>query len=54
VAIIREIELHEVSIVGKPAQPEARPEPVSVSTADLQAALGEAFAPGMGPVAASA
>jgi hypothetical protein len=47
VAIIREMDLVEVSIVSKPAQPDARIQRQSVDTADLRAALGEQWKPGM-------
>lgn len=47
VAIIREMELEEISLVSKPAHPEARLTSVSVSASDLQAGLGPEFTPGM-------
>jgi hypothetical protein len=47
VGIVRELELHEISIVRKPAQPEARFTSLPVSTEDLQEALGSSFVPGM-------
>lgn len=47
VAIIRQVELEEISLVSKPAHPEARLTSVSVSTSDLQSALGPEFQPGM-------
>lgn len=37
----------EVSLVSRPAQPDARLGRVSISTTDLQDALGEEWAPGM-------
>jgi hypothetical protein len=47
VSIIQEMELDEVSIVAKPAHPEARIQAVSVSVAELRARLGKDFEPGM-------
>lgn len=47
VAIIRELDLHEVSIVSKPAHPEARIHSISISHADLKAELGPEFEPGI-------
>jgi hypothetical protein len=47
VAIITEMELEEVSIVPKPAHPEARIHAVGVSVSELRAALGPGFRPGM-------
>jgi hypothetical protein len=47
VSIIRELDLHEVSIVSKPAHPEARIHSISLSNADLKAALGPDFVPGV-------
>lgn len=47
VAIIREMNVDEVSLVGKPAHPEARLMAISVPVSDLKAALGVEFAPGM-------
>lgn len=47
VSIIREMDLVEVSYVSKPAQPDARIQRRSVDTADLQAALGPDWAPGV-------
>jgi hypothetical protein len=47
VAIIREMDLVEASIVSKPAQPDARFHRQSIATTDLQAALGEQWEPGM-------
>jgi hypothetical protein len=47
VSIIQEMELHEVSIVTKPAHPEARFHAVSVSVDDLREVLGDDFEPGM-------
>ncbi len=46
-AIIRKMDLAEVSLVSKPAHPEARIADMSVDTADLQDALGPKFRPGM-------
>jgi hypothetical protein len=46
VAIIREMDLVEFSIVSKPAQPDARIQRQSINTADLQAASGEQWEPG--------
>lgn len=47
VSIITEMQVDEVSIVGKPSHPEARLTRVSVSTRDLSEALGETFSPGI-------
>jgi hypothetical protein len=47
VAIIRQMTVDEVSLVSKPAHPEARLTAISVPTADLQSALGYEFEPGM-------
>jgi hypothetical protein len=47
VSIIREMDLDEVSIVTKPAHPEARIQSISISVADLRASLGDNFEPGM-------
>lgn len=47
VSIIREMEVVEVSIVHKPAHPEARLHAVSIGLSQLQAALGDLFEPGM-------
>jgi hypothetical protein len=46
VSIIREMDLQEVSVVTKPAHPEARIHAVTVPLSDLRAALGQGFAPG--------
>lgn len=46
-AIIQEMEVHEVSLVDKPAQPEARIMQMSVPTSELQAELGDGFIPGI-------
>jgi hypothetical protein len=47
VSIIREMDLAEVSIVGKPAHPEARIHAVSISVSELKESLGDEFEPGM-------
>jgi hypothetical protein len=47
VAIISEMELQEVSLVSKPAHPDARLSSVGISTDDLQSALGPAWTPGV-------
>lgn len=47
VALIREMDLVEISFVSKPAQPDARIQRQSIDTADLRTALGEGWAPGM-------
>lgn len=47
VSIIREMDLEEVSIVGKPANPEARILRKSIDTKDLIEALGPDFEVGM-------
>lgn len=46
VSIIRELKIDEVSLVSKPAQPEARIHAVSIPWSDLRAVLGDAFTPG--------
>lgn len=46
VGIIRDMEVAEVSLVHKPAQPEARIMEMSVSVSDLMEALGDDFVPG--------
>ena len=47
VAIITDMHLKEVSLVAKPAQPEARIHKRSIDTADLQELLGPEWSPGM-------
>ncbi len=48
ITIIQEVGfVDEVSLVNKPAQPDARILSISLSAADLQATLGEDFEPGM-------
>jgi hypothetical protein len=47
VSIITEMDIEEVSIVNKPAQPEARFTRVSIPLADLKEALGPEFEPGI-------
>ncbi|MHB0929033.1 MAG: hypothetical protein ACYC3W_08925 [Candidatus Nanopelagicales bacterium] len=47
VSIIVSMKLEEVSLVGRPAQPEARLQSITLDTRDLVAQLGEAFIPGM-------
>lgn len=47
ISIVHEVDLEEVSIVPKPANPEARLLAMSVTTAELTNALGEGFAPGV-------
>jgi hypothetical protein len=47
IAIIKQMRIVEVSLVDKPAHPEARLYSVSVSTETLQKGLGERFVPGM-------
>lgn len=46
VSIITEMDLAEVSLVSKPANPEARLTSVSISTSELQDHLGDDFSPG--------
>jgi hypothetical protein len=46
-SMIQDVEVDEISLVSKPAVPEARIFQRSIPTADLQAALGDGFAPGM-------
>jgi len=45
--MIQEMDVHEVSLVNKPAQPEARITQISISASELQAELGDGFVPGM-------
>lgn len=45
--MIQDVEVDEISLVSKPAMPEARILQKSIPTSDLQAALGDRFAPGM-------
>lgn len=47
ISIIQKMDLDEVSIVTKPAHPEARFHAVPIPVADLRAALGSDFEPGM-------
>jgi hypothetical protein len=47
VSIITEMDLEEISIVAKPANPEARITRATLSTKDLEDALGPEFVPGM-------
>lgn len=47
VSIIQEMDLDEVSVVTKPAHPEARIHAVSIPIDDLQQMLGSEFEPGM-------
>jgi hypothetical protein len=47
VSIIRQMDLDEISIVSRPAHPDARIQAVSVPVADLQDVLGDSFIPGM-------
>jgi hypothetical protein len=47
VGIVKEADLHEISIVRKPAQPEARATSLPVNTKDLRRVLGPDFTPGM-------
>lgn len=47
VAIIKEMDLVEVSLVDKPAHPEARLTSVGISISHLSDALGQEFVPGM-------
>lgn len=42
-----ELEVQEVSLVARPADPDARIERVSISHAELREALGDAFRPGI-------
>lgn len=46
-SMIQNVEVDEISLVGKPAMPEARIFQRSIPTSDLQTALGDGFAPGM-------
>ncbi len=45
--IIKQLDVLEVSFVGRPAQPDARIHRISVGRAELEAGLGEAFTPGV-------
>ena len=47
VAVITEMQLDEVSIVPKPAHPDARIQRISISVQELQSALGPEWTPGM-------
>jgi hypothetical protein len=47
VAIIKQMDLQEVSLVCKPAHPEARMTEISILVSDLREALGDQFTPGM-------
>ncbi|MER6936673.1 hypothetical protein ABTX24_21535 [Nocardioides sp. NPDC127514] len=47
VSIITEMAVHEVSIVGRPAHPDARIQRIGILTADLQRRFGDSFEPGM-------
>lgn len=47
VSIIYEMDLEEVSLVAKPAHPEARLTSVTLPTADLREKLGPTFVPGV-------
>lgn len=44
---LREVELLEVSFVGRPAQPDARIQVISIDTRKLREMLGPEFLPGM-------
>jgi hypothetical protein len=48
VSMIMEMELFEVSLVSKPAHPDARIRSLDVPLAELERRLGSAFVPGMG------
>jgi hypothetical protein len=47
VGIVKEADLHEISIVRKPSQPEVRATSLPVDTEDLKNALGPDFKAGM-------
>jgi hypothetical protein len=47
VRIVKDLEILEISLVGRPAIPDARIISMSVDTQDLRAELGEAFTPGI-------
>jgi len=47
IRIVRDAQLHEISIVARPAQPEARLTELPIETAALKAALGPEFTVGM-------
>ena len=46
ISYIREMEVHEVSLVDKPAHPDARIFAMSVPVSELKEALGDEFSPG--------
>ncbi|MGL5827423.1 MAG: hypothetical protein ACRCYU_21835 [Nocardioides sp.] len=46
-SIVTEMQLDEISLVARPAQPDARIQRQDVSIKFLKARLGEAFTPGM-------
>lgn len=47
VAIIKQMDVEEISLVYKPAHPEARIAEMSIPVSDLREALGDRFTPGM-------
>lgn len=47
IRVIEEADLLEVSLVGRPAQPDARIESIGVAHRDIQDVLGDAFTPGV-------
>jgi hypothetical protein len=47
IGYITQMDLHEISLVDKPASPDARPLQVSVPVSDLREALGDEFVPGV-------
>jgi hypothetical protein len=46
IGFIREMEIHEVSLVDKPAHPDARVLEMSIPVSELREALGDEFSPG--------
>lgn len=47
IRIIKQVDLLEVSLVGRPAQPDARIESIGVSNSEIRNKLGSAFTPGI-------
>lgn len=47
ISIIKEMDLDEISLVTKPAHPEARIRSISIPSTDLRARFGDDFVPGM-------
>jgi hypothetical protein len=47
IRIIKQVDLLEVSLVGRPAQPDARIEKIGVSNSEIRKKVGSTFAPGI-------